>query len=72
MSGGTPYLGFARSTFLGTISWIPLVEWLLYGPRTDYNQWIQDLLAAYQGHILGFMLNPVAPSSPTRWHRFRC
>jgi hypothetical protein len=28
-------LGFARFTFLGTISWIPLVEWLLYGPRTD-------------------------------------
>jgi hypothetical protein len=38
---------FARSTFIGTISWIPLVEWLLYGPRIDYNQWIQDLLADY-------------------------
>jgi hypothetical protein len=35
MSGGTPCIGFARSTFLGTISWIPLVEWILYGPRTD-------------------------------------
>jgi hypothetical protein len=35
MSTGTLCLGFARSTFLGTISWIPLVEWLLYGPRTD-------------------------------------
>jgi hypothetical protein len=35
MSGGTPCLGFAWYTFLGTISWIPLVEWLLYGPRTD-------------------------------------
>jgi hypothetical protein len=62
---------FARSTFLGTISWIPLVEWLLYGPRTDSNQWIEDLLAASQEHLLGFILNPVALSFPTRWHRFQ-
>jgi hypothetical protein len=25
----------------------------------------------YQGHNLGFMPNPVAPSSSTRWHRFQ-
>jgi hypothetical protein len=25
----------------------------------------------YQGHDLGFILNPVAPSFPTRWHRFQ-
>jgi hypothetical protein len=71
MSGGTPCLGFARSTFLGTISWNPLVEWLQYGPRIDSNQWIEDSLAAGQGHDLGLMQNPVAPSFPTRWHRFR-
>jgi hypothetical protein len=65
------YLGFARSTFLGIISRIPLVKWLQYGPRTDSNQRIKDSLAAGQGHNLGFMLNPVAPSFQTRWHQFR-
>jgi hypothetical protein len=53
MLGGTPYLGFARSTFLGIISWIPLVKWLQYGHRTDSNQRIKDSLAAGQGHNLG-------------------
>jgi hypothetical protein len=71
MSGGTPCLGFARPTFPGTISWNPLVEWLQYGPRIDANQWIEDSLATGQGHDLGIMQNPVAPSFPTRWHRFR-
>jgi hypothetical protein len=49
MSGDTPCLGFGRSTFLGTISWIPLGEWLLYGPRTDSNQWLKCFLAALSG-----------------------
>jgi hypothetical protein len=49
MLGGTPCLGFAQSTFLGTISWIPLVEWLLYCPRTDSNQWLKYFLAALSG-----------------------
>jgi hypothetical protein len=49
MSGGTPWLCFARSTFPGTISWIPLVEWFLYGPRADSNQWIKYSMVALSG-----------------------
>jgi hypothetical protein len=71
MSGGTPCLGFARSNLLGTIPWIPLVEWLLYGPRTESNQWLKFSMAALSGDDLGFMLKSEAPSYITRWHRFQ-
>jgi hypothetical protein len=74
MSGGTPCLGFARSTFPGTISWISLVELLLYGPRTESNQWLMYSMAALLGAQPRVYTepggtefpNPVAPVSAQR------